>query len=215
VDESPLESPLVVYRPFTTAESNVLRGFVDDVRRLSEMSFFEQVPKRASVTFDERGMSFDMKEPTDEALRAAITQFRQLYDHDEPHSFRRAVDLLKRSAHEHGGERRDTAIRDLDRYVEDEREILRRGIGLGIVFEAPTGNQERIDVRTIIDAYFHGHYLHTGNPKSALARRLDDLQPWPRYTLYVVMLALRNLYWLAANAAQRVLDVPALLDSDA
>jgi hypothetical protein len=46
-----------------------------------------------------------------------------------------------------------------------------------------------------------------------LARRLDDLQPWPRYTLYSVMLVLRNVYWNAANAVDRVLATPELLDA--
>lgn len=86
-------------------------------------------------------------------------------------------------------------------------------MGLRIVFEE--GDQQRpIDTRTIIDAYLHGHYLHSGNAKSDLARRLDDLQPWPRYTLYSTMLLLRNVYWNGANVVDRVLRVPSLLEEE-
>jgi hypothetical protein len=55
---------------------------------------------------------------------------------------------------------------------------------------------------------------HSGNPKSELAMTLDELQPWPRYTLYTVILRGRNVYWSAANVADRVLRVPELLNAD-
>ncbi len=154
-----------------------------------------------------------MDEPDDEAVRAAVTQFRQIYAHDEPHSFRKAMNLLKRSAHEHDGKQRTEAIALFEGHIEAERQALRAGIGVGIVFEHPEG-QQSIDPRAIIDAYFHGLYLHSGNPKSELAHRLDELQPFARYTLYSVMLVLRNVYWNAANAVDRVLAASELLDAD-
>lgn len=85
-----LDDVIVVYRPFTKAKSRALRGFVQDARRLGSMRFFKEVPTRASLTFDNEsglGLIGTMQEPEDEALRAAITQFRQLYDHNEPRSF--------------------------------------------------------------------------------------------------------------------------------
>ena len=82
---------------------------------------------------------------------------------------------------------------------------------MGIVFDGGD-RQKSIAPAEIIDAYFHGFYLHSGNEKSKLARQLDELQPFPRYTLYSVMLVLRNVYWNAANAAERVVREPALLD---
>ena len=63
-------------------------------------------------------------------------------------------------------------------------------------------------------AYFHGKYLHSGNPKSELARQLDELQPFPQMTLYSVMLKLRNVYWVAANVVDRILAAPDLLDAE-
>jgi len=177
------------------------------------MQLFKEVPTQATQRFGQGGMYGEMEEPNDEAVRAAITQFRQIYAHNEPHSFQKALKLLKRSAHDHDGPERAETIALLDGHLDAEREALNRGIGLGIVLERPTGSQS-IDTRTIIDAYFHGHYLHSGNKKTELARQLDELQPWPKYTLYTVMLRLHNVYWVAANAVDRVLAVPEMLDSD-
>lgn len=184
MNASPLEQPGDIYRPFTHAESDVLRGFVQDVRRLGEMRFFSQVPRQASLTW-EAGQPWraEMEEPDDEAVRAAVTLFRQLYNHNEPGSFSAVFKLLKRSAHERGGPRRGEALAALDEHVTAAREAVNRGIRMGIVFDYGD-RQQPITPRDIIDAYFHGHYLHARNDKSELASRLDDLQPWPRYTLY-------------------------------
>jgi hypothetical protein len=211
---TPLDSPSAIYRPFSADEAVQLRGFVDAVRSLGGMRFFAQVPQQATMSWKpDGGFSAEMDEPDDEALRAAITQFRQIYSPDEPHSFHRAIKVLKRSVHERGSELRDAALADLDGHVQAERDTLRQGGAMKLVFETPEGSRP-IDSKTIIDAYFHGQYLHSGNRKSELARRLDELQPWPRYTLYTVMLGLRNVYWVAANAAQRALDVPDLVKAE-
>src|SRR5690349_17981864 len=98
-----LDTPKSIFRPFSRQESDVLRAFVESVRRLGAMRFFEEVPQQATQKFDNNGMSSEMDEPDDEAVRAAITQFRQIYDHKEPNSFQRAMKVLKRSAHELNG----------------------------------------------------------------------------------------------------------------
>jgi hypothetical protein len=209
---SVLDDPESIYRPFSREESAVLRAFVADVRRLGAMRFFTEVPQTATQRFGEEGMASEMDEPDDEAVRAAITQFRQIYNPHEPHSFKKAIDVLKASANDRDGPHRDEAITLLKGHQDAARKAVQMGIGLGIAFERPDGVED-VGPREIIDAYFHGHYLHSGNSKSELARRLDALQPWPRYTLYTVMGRLRNVYWQAANAADRVLSHPSLLDA--
>jgi len=211
-EDSPLEHAADVYRPFNRAESGMLRGFVLDARRLGRMKFFAQVPSRASWKVSEEGVSSNMTKPDDEALRAAITQFRQIYNPNEPHSFDKTIKLLKRSAHERNGPLRDAAITQLDGFIEAERHFL-AGIGVGIVFDDGI-TQRSINPQTVLDAYFHGMYLHSGNDKSKLARQLDDLEPWGRLTLYSVMLGLRNVYWMTANVVDRVLRVGAILDTE-
>jgi hypothetical protein len=192
----------------------VLRSFVSDARRLGHMRFFEEVPTNASMSFDrESGLTAKMAEPDDEALRAAITQFRQLYTAHEPHSFSKVRELLKRSVHEHDGPQRSAALAALAQYNEAER-VAMAGVGMGIVFEdATSGERNEMDTRKIIDAYLHGRYLHSGNDKSKLAANLDDIPVMARFTFYTVMLALRNLYWMLANAVDRVLTEDSLLDA--
>jgi hypothetical protein len=209
-----LDRPQAVYRPFSRPESDLLRGFVANVRRLAHMRFFTEVPMTATQRLTSLGgMEGEMEEPDDEALRAAITQFRHIYAHNEPHSFQKAMALLKRSAHERGGAEREEAIELIDGHLEAERKAIKKATVFGIVFERPSG-AEAVDTRVIVDAYFHGQYLHSGNDKSRLVKELDELQPWPRYTMYTVMLMLRNVYWNAANAVQRVLEISELLDVD-
>ena len=206
-----LDDPAAVFRPFAASETEVLRDFSTGTRRLADMSFFGQVPKKAVFGWDvERGETREMDEPSDEAVRAAITQFRQLYSPREPHSLNRVLNLLGRSIHERDGDRRDEALALIDLHRSNAREVMRPTIG--ITFERPSGSEE-ISTEKIIDAYVHGHYLHSGNDKSKLARELDDLQPFPRFTLYSVMLGLRNVYWVAANGVDRVLATPALLNA--
>ena len=201
-----------IYRPFSRQESDLLRGFVGSVRRLGQMRFFEEARKSASHRMKSGGRENVMEEPDDEALRAAITQFRHLYDHKEPHSFQNAMKLLKRSAHERGGAERDAAIELLDGHLEAERKAINEAGVMGIAFERPSG-RDPIDTRRIIDAYFHGYYLHSGNEKTALAEKLDYLQPWPRYAMYNAMRLAGGVYRDAAGTVQHVLDVPELLDS--
>ena len=205
----------VVYRPFTTVESHLLRRFHDGARRLGGMKFFEEVPAKVTISFDrDVGLDSQMAEPDDEALRAALTQFRQLYKPNEPHSFHQAIALLKRSVHEKDGPRRDEAIAALDEFNEAKR-VAMSGAGAEIVFkDATTGEQRKMTSERIIEAYLHGQYLHSGNAKCDIARDLDNIPGLSRFTFYTVMLALRNLYWCAANAVDRVLAVPALLDAD-
>jgi hypothetical protein len=185
--------------------------FVTDVRRLREMKFIEQAPKTASLTFDERGTRYEMEEPDDEAVRAAITQFRQIYTPSEPHSFNRTMKLLKRTIHECDGPDREEALALFDGHIDAAKEALGT-VGIGISFERPDGVEDMTPER-IIDAYMHGHYLHGGNKLTELAKQLDALQPWPRYTLYSVMYALTAVYWNAANATDIVLNTPELLDA--
>lgn len=211
MSESPLGKPAEIYRPFTADEVEVLEGFVGSVRAMAEMSFFEQVPKTATVTFDEHGLRSEMEEPDREAVLAAVTIFRQVYNHKEAYSFKKAMELLKRSVYDRNSDLRDEALEQLKGHLASEKKALREGVGVGFTFEGPEGESEDVDTRKLIDVYFHGLFFHAGTKKSDLAKKLDEMPPFPRYTLYSVMLVLRNVYWAAANAAEQPLKTPELL----
>jgi hypothetical protein len=207
---SPLEQPAEVYEPFTDQEREVLNTFVGNVRSLGKMRFFDQVPKTASVTYDSAGARPEMVEPEDEAVRAAITLFRQIYTSTEPASAAAALKILKRRIRGRPGPHQTEALAAVKELRSWLHEILEHGIGLGIVFERPSGS-DPITPRRILDAYFHGHYLHSGN-KTRSARELDQLQPWARYTFCSVLWKLTHAYWVIANVAELALQTPAVTE---
>jgi GH25 family lysozyme M1 (1,4-beta-N-acetylmuramidase) len=73
------------YLPVTLrGRTGGLTDFVTNVRRLGRMWFFEKVPKSASITYNASGACTDMADPDDEAVRAAVTAFRQIYRSSQP-----------------------------------------------------------------------------------------------------------------------------------
>jgi hypothetical protein len=213
MNATPLAKPTEVYRPFTPSESELLRGYVASVRRLGRMRFFEQLPKTASQHWDDEGIRGEMQEPDDEAVQAAIGAFRPIYKRNEPQSAGAILKLLKRSVRARDGAKRKDALEAIASLAEWQQHELKAGIGLGIRFEYPT-REEQVDPAKILDAYFHGQYLHNANDKTQLARRLDELDPWPRYTLYTVMGRLTRVYWVIANVVDLILNDPELVDAE-
>jgi hypothetical protein len=90
---------------------------------------------------------------------------------------------------------------------------LASGIGIAIIFDHGA-TQESVDPEAILEAYFHGLYLHSGNDLSERVRQLDAVGPMPRFTFYNVMWDLTRVYFVVANVVDRVLAEPALLDAE-
>lgn len=174
------------------------------------MRFFKQVP-RSFTLFAVGDEQPAMDEPDKQDTRAAITLFRQIYTPSEPTSSAVVLNLLKRSAHEHDGPLRDAAITELKDLQAWSQETLDRGIGIGIVFDHGHA-QERVSPEEILDAYFHGLYLHSGNDLRTTVERLEGIDPVPAFTLYNVMWDLCRVYYVVANVVDRVLGEPDLLD---
>ncbi len=102
----------------------------------------------------------------------------------------------------------------LDGHLEGEKRVMREGVGIGFVLES--GDEQRdVKPREILDAYFHGQYLHEGNELSVLVERLDSLDPFARYTFFQLMLGLGNVFSVAANVVDRVFRHPELVDASA
>jgi hypothetical protein len=204
----PLDRPAEIYAPFSADDRETLTAYVANVRDLGAMRFFDQVPKTASITYDETGARAEMAAPDEQDLRAAITAFRQIYVKDEPTSAARALNILKRSIRARGGPGREEALAAISGLRAALSEITQRGIGLGIVIERPD-QSDRITPWKILDTYFHGRYIHSDTRKARLARELDQLDPWARYTLYSVMWRLTRAYWVIANVAELALQAQA------
>jgi len=174
------------------------------------MEFFKKVPSSFNVAPD---AEVSMTEPTDEEVRAAVTLFRQIYTSTEATSAASVLKLLRRSARERDGHLSDAAIKDLRDLGRWTNEILAKGTGMGIVFDHHD-RQEAVRPAEILNAYFHGHYLHSGNDLSELAERLDEVGV-PRFTFYNVMRDMTRAYSVIANGIDRILAVEDLLDADA
>jgi hypothetical protein len=106
---------------------------------------------------------------------------------------KKILDLLSASVHERNSPERDEAIAALRGPPQWTKDALARGIGFGIVC-VDNHQQRAVDPEAILDAYFHGHYLHSGNDLAEDVRRLDALGPWARYTLYNVVRELTKAY---------------------
>lgn len=200
-----LGRPDELYGPFTAEEDKQLRQFVKDVRRLAGMKFQSQVPTQAKVKWDaENGLTAEMTHPDDDDTAAAIARFRQIYNHREPTSFKQALDVLKANIHQRGGDLAADAIAALKDHETAAKVVLQQGVGIGIVLD-DGAKQQTIDARKIIDAYFHGEYLHAGNEKSTLVEALDEIGPFARLTLYSTMGRLTDVYFKAANVVEQAL----------
>lgn len=201
-----LGRPDEIYGPFSEQESKQLRQFVADVRRLAQMKFQAQIPTTAKIRWTaESGMSMDMSHPDDDDTAAAVARFRQIYNPNEPTSFKAAFDLLKQNVHGRDGEFTADALDALKDHETAARVVLKQGIGFGIVLDDGS-KQQVIDARRIIDAYFHGEYLHAGNDKADLVAVLDGIGPIARLTLYSTMGRLTDVYFKAANVVEQALD---------
>lgn len=175
------------------------------------MRFFGQVPHRYHVlTADATRGIGRMDDPNLEDLRAAMTLFRQLYRDTEPTSAVRVLKLLRQSARDRGGPRCAQAIselRDLGRVL---RRAAKRGGGMRITLQAPSGGTRAIETRQIVDAYLHGWCLHSGNEHRAMLATLDRLYPIPQFDLYAVMHDSSRAYLVLAEHVDAVLSCTAI-----
>lgn len=77
------------YTPFSDEEVRRLERFTDRVRALGNSSFFEHPGHRMKATFTQ-GYVFDVRvdSPGEEAVRAVMPLFRELYTDENPTSAR-------------------------------------------------------------------------------------------------------------------------------
>lgn len=202
-DWTPLDHPLEIYSRFDARESALLHGFVSDVEAITESAFFRNPGGSLQIKFaGNEPLTTQLEYAGEEAVRAVVGLFRQLYDHKEPTSFtsmykilaanvRRRESLLQRDALD--------ALRDLR---DEEKARLRRTQGVTLVV-----NGVELTPRVLIDLFLHGRYLHKGNEKSARLDRIPMGQI-PQSEFHGVMTSLVALYWEMRNVVARVLDHP-------
>jgi hypothetical protein len=217
VSDSPLEQARVIYAPFDQAETRRLRQFVADVEELAASSFFQAPGGKITISGGvDLPLTTDLPYAGEEAVRAVVGIFRQLYSHKEPTSFNALRNSLSEHIRQHPSPLQRDALDAIKELHAVEKQILR---GEGQIALVTTRRQadgtevsEKLTPRLLIELFLHGHYLHKGNEKA------DKLAQWPipdiaRHAFFGAILDLRNLYWSARNIVLRILRCPELLDA--
>lgn len=205
-----------IYSPFNAGETRRLRTYVEDVEALVGSAFFQPGEQKLTLSAEMGGpLQSTLVYPGEEAVRAVVGLFRQLYNHHEPTSYHQITKLLSRHAHERGSEHRDAAVAELKALRDWEKDALRPTMALKWQHARPDGtiaHEEDLTPEVLIDLFLHGKYLHKGNEKS------DKLDGWPyahllQHSFLGAMTALSQVYCVGRNVAAEVLTVPSLLNA--
>ena len=216
MSESVMRLAAEIYSPFDVRESRRLRSYIADVEELVGSAFFHKGEQKLTLSAEMGGeLHSVLTYPGEEAVRAVVGLFRQLYNHREPTSYHQILKLLSQHVHERGSEHRDAAVAELKSLREWEKEALQPVIALKWKHARPDGSiayEEDLTPEVLIDLFLHGKYLHKGNEKS------DKLDAWPcahllQRSFFGAMTALSHVYWVGRNVVQEVLKTPALLDA--
>jgi hypothetical protein len=214
--DSVLRLAAEIYSPFDARESRRLRTYVADVEELVGSTFFQPSEQKLTVSSEIGGpLQTTLAYPGEEAVRAVVGLFRQLYAHHEPTSYHQIFKLLSRHAHNRESEHRDTATAELRALRDWEKEALKPTMALTWQHARADGSiefEEDLTPEVLIDLFLHGKYLHKGNAKS------DKLDAWPlahvaQDSFFGAMTTLSHVYWVGHNVVAEVLKVPALLDA--
>lgn len=189
----------------TDDELSELRRYVNQVERLASCSFFENPGGKLTISSEiGKPVAMEHAHAGDEAMRAVVPIFRQLYTDTAPASAARVMSIIKQSAHRTGTEEGRELIALLRDHARLHKELRAGNGGMSLVHDGSP-----IDNAGVIDLWLNGEYMHWDEDKAAV------LEAWPepimRFQLNGAVVALRNAYWVLANLVRRVLAAPAIL----
>jgi hypothetical protein len=206
-----------IYSPFDRQESRRLRQYVADVEEFVGSRFFDSGEQSVTVSWEQGGpLKSEIVYPGEEAVRAVVGLFRQLYSPGEPTSFISIMKLLSSHVHTRDSVYRDAALSDLKELRKWPQEELRPHVGMTMRTRRADASieVENYTPTLLIDLFLHGKYLHKGNEKS------DRLEAWPlanvaQQVFLTSMWILAKIFYTGANVVREVLAVPDLLDGAA
>jgi hypothetical protein len=213
--DSVLRLAAEIYSPFDARETRRLREYVESVEDLVESAFFKHGKNTVTLSAEAGGpLMSTIDYPGEEAVRAVVGLFRQLYNHHEPTSYNSVLKLLGHHVNERDSAHREAAVAELRALRVWEKEALRPTMQLIWQHTRTDGTveEEELTPAVLIDLFLHGRYLHRGNEKS------DKLDAWPmahlaQQSFFGAMMTLSQVYWVGANVVREILKVPALLDT--
>ena len=173
---SALARPADVYTPFDQGEVRRLRRFVDRVDALGASAFIAHPGYRMKGTLVAAGVLENLRvdSPGEEAVRAVLPLFRELYTDSNPTSAMSALRVLDRRARTRGAPDSLAArneIRTWRRSLRDRRDHDPYGV---LLEEDRLGCSVERAPSYIIDLWFNGEYFHFDDEK---AGELGDNEP--------------------------------------
>jgi hypothetical protein len=152
------------YTPFSDEEVRRLERFTDRVRALGNSSFFEHPGHRMKATFTQ-GYVFDVRvdSPGEEAVRAVMPLFRELYTDENPTSARAVLNILRRHARARGTVASKAVLREMESLRNALTERKQSDPRAAFLEEGREGPRPP---REIIDVWLNGEYFHFDEPKA-------------------------------------------------
>ena len=163
--ESPLRYPSVIYKPFDKTEVARLGKYRALVNDLTESSFIKAAGDISLTMGVEAGADHADEEltyPGEEAVRSALTLFRELYLPNEQCSFDATVNMLSAHVHERPSALQEQAkieLRSLKKLKGKSLQV--QGLGM-------TLNGWKPNPSDIIDLFFNAQYFHSDHERAGL-----------------------------------------------
>lgn len=199
------------FAPFDAAETRRLRRFVKRVEQLRGSSFFETPGHQITATYAGGGQ-FNIRAESagDEAVRAVVGPFRELYTDSEPTSAMSALKLLEshaRAADRECNERLIEQLRAVRRAIKERRQRDPRGVFLE---EQADGGSAAVPPHQIIDTWLYGEYLHYDPAKADRIEEHEGITEMLRFSLESAIRDFTEFWARIAELAGAVVDTPEL-----
>jgi len=199
------------FAPFDAAETRRLRRFVRRIEQLRGSSFFETPGHRITATYAGGGL-FNIRAESagDEAVRAVIGPFRELYTDSEPTSAMAALKLLEghaRAADRDRNERLIKHLRALRTAIKKRRQQDPRGVSLD---EQADGGSAAVPPRQIIDMWLYGEHLHYDLAKADRIEEHEVISEMLGFSLESAIRDFTDLWGEIVTLVAAVVDTPEL-----
>lgn len=184
---SVLAQPGDIYTPFSTLEVRRLQRYVDRVNQLRESSFFEHPGHRMKGTLVGVGVVQNLRvdSPGEEAVRAVVGLFRELYVDSNETSAKAVLGILDR----HARLRRcalATQAREELRTFRDRLTNRKLKDPYGVYLEEEPSGSALVErpPSQIVDLWLNGEYLHYDLEKADQLGELEPATEMMRMTLH-------------------------------
>lgn len=164
-DAVSLTAPPKAYDTFTEEEVLRLRRFSRQVRELERSSFFKHPGHQIKATLVGSGQAREIRvdSPGEEAVRAVVLIFRELYTDSNETSARAVLNILERRARTHGTIASGQVRHELKELRDELTHRKRVDPRMGLLVE---GREGPVPPNESIDLLLNGDYFHYDEDKA-------------------------------------------------